>query len=183
MRLKATFVSFLSVALVFVGWFFYHAGVFSTPRDYSSPQITIRLFDDDGSHLGGIEVERTWYDSDCGKEGSDTANTDHMGVATFPKVPAKVGLFTGAWRKAYSILGMCGAGSGTHTTVYVRYHGLCKVTPKGKLLHPVGQSYRDPEGVWFYTSTDGQSNTLANLMFTEKAKSIDYALTSRPFGQ
>ena len=73
---------------------------------------------------------------------------------------------------------MCGVGSGTHTSVYVRYHGQCKVVPKDKPLIPFGIAFRDPEGVQFNTSTDSQSNTMAWLSFPNETKNIDYTLSS-----
>jgi len=179
MRTKVKFFSLISGLLVLVACLLCFGGVLSTPRDFSSPQTMIRLVDDSGSPLGGIEVGRNWYDSDCNKEGSETAVSDRAGISVFPKVPASVGLFTGAWRKAYSKLGMCGSGNGTYTTIYVRYHGLCEVVPRGKPLHPVGQSNQDPDGVWFNSSVDSQSNTMASLTFPHKTRSIKYVLSSR----
>jgi hypothetical protein len=163
---------------VFAGGLLLVGGCLSIPRDFSSPQTVIRLVDQNGSPLGGIEVGRNWYDSDCNKEGSDSKMTDQNGISQFAKVPASVGLFTGSWRKTYLSLGMCGPGSGTCTTAYVRCHGLCKVVPLNKPLHPAGQSYQDSDGVWFHTSTDSQSNTMANLTFPHKTKNIDYTLSS-----
>ena len=130
--------------------------------------------------MSGIEVGRNWYDSDRNSEGAEKALSDQAGLSVFPKIPASVGLFTGAWRKAYSKLGMCASGSGTYTTIYVRYRGLCEVAPKDKPLHPVGQSTQDPDGVWFDASVDSQSNTMARLTFPQKAVSIEYVLSSRP---
>jgi hypothetical protein len=126
-----------------------------------------------------VEVSRNWYDSDQGKEGSDRTVTDQTGTAQFSKVPASVGLFTGAWRKTYSRLGICGSGSGARTTIYVRYHGRYDVAPRGRSLHAVGRSQQDPDGVWFLASTDSQSNTLVELTFPSGIKAIDYALSSR----
>jgi hypothetical protein len=183
MRSKAKIVLLVSAMLVFVAGILCFRGVLSTPRDFSSPQAAIRLVDESGSPLSGIEVGRNWYDSDCNKEGSDKAVTDESGISAFPKVPASVGLFTGAWKKAYSRFGMCGSGNGTYTTIYVRYHGRCEVVPKGKPLHPVGQSAQDPDGVWFSTSVDSQSNTMATLTFPQKARDIEYVLSSRAHSQ
>jgi hypothetical protein len=183
MRSKAKCMLLISSAVLLGGALLYVTGDLSTPRDFSSPQTTIRLVDENGAPLSGIEVERSWYDADLKAEGRDMALTDNSGSCRFSTVPANVGLLTGAWRKAYSSLGMCGSGSGTQTTVYVRYHGLAKVAPKGKPLHPVGGSNQDPDGVWFDASTDSQSNTLVTLTFPMKAKSIEYALSSGLHGQ
>ena len=183
MHSKTKFALLISGVLVFAAGLVCFRGVLSTPRDFSSPQTIIRLVDESGAPLSGIEVGRNWYDSDCNKEGSDKAVSDQAGISAFPKVPTSVGLFTGAWRKAYTRLGMCGSGSGTYTTIYVRYHGLCKVVPKGKPLHAVGLSYQDSDGVWFSTSADSQSNTLANLTFPQKARNIDYVLSSTAHSQ
>jgi hypothetical protein len=175
---KAKFIFLIIGPLILVVWLLFAVGVLSTPRDFSSPQAVVRLVDETGTPLAGIEVGRNWYDSDIGKDGSDQVMTDRAGIARFPKVPVSVGLFTGAWRKAYSSLGMCGAGSGTSTSIYVRYHGLCAVVPKDKPLRKVGQSNQDADGIWFYSSTDSQSNTMANLSFPRQTKNIDYALSS-----
>jgi hypothetical protein len=156
MRSKAKIVFSIVGPLILVLFLLFAIGVLSTPRDFSSPQVVIRLLDENGTPLGGIEVGRNWYDSDIGKDGSDQVMTDRAGIARFPKIPASVGLFTGAWRKAYMSLGMCGAGSGTSTSIYVRYHGLC---------------------------TDSQSNTMANLSFPRQTKNIDYALSSSVHGK
>ena len=178
MRSKAKFVLLITGVLTLVGCVLFAIGILSTSRDFSSPQTIIRLVDENGFPLSGIEVGRDWYDSDCNKEGHDQAVTDQAGIAEFSRVPARVGLFTGAWKKAYTSLGMCESGSGTWTKIYVRYHGLCKVAPKDKPLHPVGHSNQDPDGVWFYTNTDSLSNTMANLSFPGKTKNIDYVLVS-----
>jgi len=155
-------------------------GISSKPRHFSSPETFIHLVDENGSPLANIEVGRNWYDSDLQKEGSETTNTDIRGLARFQRVPASVGVFTGAGTKALGFFSPCGAGSGTRTTIYVRYHGTCTVVPKNRKLHPEGQSNRDQDGVWFSTSTDSKSNTLANLTFPEKMESIDYVLSSKP---
>ena len=155
-------------------------GFLSTPRDFSSPPTTIRVVDQSGASIRGVEVSRNWYDSDCSTEGGDKTLTDQTGTSQFSKVPASVGLFTGVWRKAYSRFGMCGSGSGTRTTIYVRYRGRYDVVPQGKPVHAVGQSYRNPDGVWFLSSTDSQSNTLVALTFPPRTKTIDYVLSSSP---
>jgi hypothetical protein len=157
-------------------------GILSTPRDFSSPGTTIRLVDEKGYPMSGIEVGRAWYDGDLNVDGHDVGLTDKTGVCLFSKVPANVGLFTGTLRKTGSFFVPCGSGSGTYTTIYVRYHGIYKVVPKGKTLHSVGMSNQDPDGVWFDASTDALSNTLANLTFPMKAKTIDYILSASPNG-
>jgi hypothetical protein len=180
MHPKAKFALLIPGVLVLVAGLMCFRGVLSTPRDFSSPQTVIRLVDESGSPVSGIEVGRNWYDGDCNKEGSDKAVSDQGGISAFPKVPASVGLFTGAWKKACGRLGMCGSGNGTYTTIYVRYHGFCEVAPKDKPLHPVGKSSQDPDGVWFHTSVDSQSNTMASLTFPQNTGSIEYVLSSRP---
>jgi hypothetical protein len=170
MRPKTSFVLLISAVFVLAGVFLIFGGILSTPRDFSSPQTIIRLVNENGAPLSGIEVGRAWHDSDCKADGHETMLTDKTGVCVFAKVPATVGLFTGALRKMCGVVMACGPGGGTYTTIYVRYHGRCKVVPKGKSLHPVGQSNQDPDGVWFLTSTDSLSNTMVNLTFPEKAK-------------
>src|SRR6476661_1265948 len=144
---KITVLSFAGLVL-FTGLFLL-GGCLSTPRDFSSPHTVIRVFEQSGAPIASVEVSRNWYDSDCGTEGSDKLVTDRTGAAEFAKVPADVGPFTGAWRKTYSHLGMCASGSGTRTTIYVRYHGRYDVTPQSGGLHRVGQSQQDSSGVWF----------------------------------
>jgi len=180
MRSKPKLVLVITSVVVVTGSLLFVCGILSTPRDFSSPHASVRLLDENNSPLSGIEVGRHWYDSDCNKDGSETTVTDQAGVAIFSKIPARVGLFTGAGRKAVMSLGMCGAGSGAHTTIYVRYRGLCDVVPKGKQLNPSGRISRDTDGVWFDTSTDSLGNTMANLTFPQKIKTIDYVLSSRP---
>lgn len=175
---KARFVFMVSGVLILVVGLLFAMGILSMPRDFSSPQAVIRLVDGKGAPLAGIKVVRNWYDSDRGRQGSDQVVSDQAGIARFSEVPANVGPFTGAWRKAYTSLGMCGAGSGTSTTVYVRYHGICNVSPKSKTLRKVGQSNQDPDGVWFDSSTDSGSNTMVNLSFPGTTKNIDYVLVS-----
>ena len=178
MRSKAKFVFLIFGILILIGWFLFTNGILSTPRDVSSPQTIIRLVDENGSPLSGIEVGRNWYDSDCGMDGSDTRETNQDGIARFPKVSARVGLFTGALRKAVTSFAMCGYGSGTSTSIYVRYRGLCTVVPKDKPLHPVGQSNQDPDGVWFDSTPDDAGNTMVHIAFLNKTKNIDYVLLS-----
>ena len=165
-----------AVVLLFAGEFL------SAPRNFSSPSATVRVFDQSGVPIRGLEVSRSWYDSDAGNEGVDDAVADQAGSYQFSKISANVGLFTGAWRKMYSSLGMCGSGSGTHTTISVRYRGIYDVAPKGKTLHPVGQSYQDADGVWFLTDLDSNSNTIVELSLPPKAKIIDYELSSKRHG-
>jgi hypothetical protein len=160
------------------GGLLYAAGVFSRPRDYSSPDIRIKLVDQYGAPVSGVEVSRYWYDSDFSKEGNDVVRTDASGTAHFPKVSANVGLFTGAAKKALTSLGSCGSGSGTGTQIYVRYAGQCEVIPRDKTLHRTGHTYEDQDGVIFYTGTDSLSNTMANLSFPGRIKEVDYVLSS-----
>lgn len=164
--------------ILVAGCLMYSVGVLSRPRDYSSPAIRIELVDQLGSPMSGIEVGRSWYDSDCAAEGHDNVKTDAAGAAYFAKVPAKVGLFTGALRKALTSLGSCGSGNGTGTSVYVRYDGQCDVAPRNKTLHRTGQTYEDQGGVTFYTATDSLSNTLVNLSLPGKIRDIHYVLSS-----
>ena len=167
--------------VVLTGGLLLVGGCVSTPRDFSSPPASIRLVDQSGAPMSGIEVGRNWYDSDSNREGSDKIVTDQTGTVQFSKVPANVGLFTGSWRKSYSSLGMCGSGSGTSTTIYVRFAGIYDVVPKDKSLHKTKHgSYQDQDGVWFYTSFDSRSNTMANLSFPAKSKTIDYVLSAKP---
>lgn len=180
MRARPKRMLLISVLALAGGSILFFVGILSAPRDYSSPQTVIRLVDENGSPVSGIEVSRAWYDSDRNADGHDAALTDKTGVCVFSKVSASVGLFTGSLRKTCGFFMPCGSGSGTYTTIYVRYHGQCKVVPKGKSLHPVGQSNQDSDGVWFYASHDSLSNTTANLTFPQKVKSIDYALVSSP---
>jgi len=174
---KITLLSCGIIAVVAV--LLFASGILSTPRDFSSPQTTIRIVDQSGTALTDLQVSRNWYDSDTGKEGCESAVANQAGDYTFPKVPANVGVFTGTWRKAYSTLGMCGAGSGTYTKVNVRFQGRYDVLPQGKTLHPVGQSQQDQDGVWFISDFDSASNTLVSLTFPSATKIIDYTLTSK----
>lgn len=176
---KILLVSFGFIAIA--GGLLYAVGVLSTPRDFSSPPTSIRVVDQSGAPMSGLEVSRDWYDSDSGTDGRDKEVTDQTGSFHFAKVPASVGLFTGAWRKAYSHLGMCAEGSGTCTEIYVRFRGHYGVLPRDKPLHPVGQhgAQQDSDGVWFDSRLDSQSNTLVSLTFPSKAKSIDYVLSAK----
>lgn len=179
MRSPTKRILFGSIAMVCMGFLLWCLGILSTPRDFSSPATTVRLIDQNGSPVSGIEVGRSWYDSDCNKEGNETQTTDQKGTAYFSKVPAKVGLFTGVPRKLSGLFMICGTGSGTYTTIFVRYQGRCDVTPFEKQLHPEGNSQRDSDGVWFYGGFDSQSNSMANLTFPSNAKVIDYTLSSK----
>lgn len=167
-----------SITLTIVGGLLIVGGCLSSPRDFSSPQAIIRLVDENGSPMSGIEVDRSWYDSDRKAEGHDMTESDESGIARFAKVPARVGLFTGAGRKAVMLIATCGSGSGTQTVIFVRYHGFCKVVPMGKPPHPTGEANQDPDGVWFYSSADSQGNTTAHLTFPQKITNIDYVLLS-----
>jgi hypothetical protein len=166
----------LAAVLLFAG------GCLSAPRDFSSPSATIRVVGDGSIPLTGLEVGRNWYDSDVGSDGTDTAVENPNGGYSLPKIPASVGVFTGAWRKTYSHLGMCGRGSGTYTQIHVRFRGQYDVLPQGKSLHAVGQhgAHQDSDGVWFASRLDSQSNTLVSLTFPPKTKNIDYVLAARP---
>jgi hypothetical protein len=187
MRALPKFILLTLGALTLTCGLLFASFVFSTPRDFSSPQATIRLVDKEGSPLSGIEVGRHWYDSDLGSSDGDIVRTDVQGIAQFSKIPANVGIFTGSARKAFGWLGPCGGFScGTSTTIYVRYNGLCEVFPKDRSMHDAGwfahsPRYQDSEGVLFYSGTDSQSNTMANLEFPKNAKSIDYVLQSTEF--
>ena len=176
---KLNFFIRITLGIFFLGWLLLLVGILSTPRDFSSPDVIIRLVDENDSPLPGISVTRDWYDSDKGTEGYDMVVSDPKGIAKFSKVPANVGLFTGTWKKTYTFFGMCGSGSGTSTKISVCYNGLRNVVPRNKPLRPVGQSHQDPDGVWFYTSTDIYSNTWANLTFPQKSQHIDYLLSSK----
>src|SRR5882724_834906 len=81
MRLKAKSLFLIAGVVILVGWLLFAIGIFSTPRDFSSPQTVIRLVDVKGSPLVGIEVGRDWYDSDRGKDGSDRVVSDQAGIA------------------------------------------------------------------------------------------------------
>ncbi|HEX5398909.1 MAG TPA: hypothetical protein VFY06_07665 [Verrucomicrobiae bacterium] len=165
--------------IILVGVALFSGGCLSTPRDFSSPSASVRVVDPSGVPITGLEVSRNWYDSDIAKDGSDSATADQSGSYTFPKIPASVGLFTGAWRKTYSHLGMCAAGRGTSTEIWVRFPGRYVVSPQDKPLHSVGQSRQDPDGVWFISRLDSNSNTLVSLTFPSTAKSIDYVLSAK----
>ncbi len=178
MRLAIKYILVSSGVLV-VGGFLVLGGVLSIPRDYSTPSASIKIVDQSGAPIDGIEVSRYWYDSDCGTEGCDRAAADQPGHFQFSKVPANVGIFTGAWRKAYSFLGMCGSGSGTATKIDVRFRGVYDVVPKGKTLHRVGQSHQDSDGIWFVADLDSNSNTMVSLSFPTNAKTIDYELSAK----
>lgn len=168
------------LVLAVVATLLFTGGILSKPRDYSSPSFAIRIVDKKGQGIRGLEVSRNWYDADAGKEGSDSTVSDPTGTYRFSKIPARIGIFTGSWRKAYTSLGMCGSGSGTYSVIYVRFHGRCDVVPFGKSLHPAGQIYQDQDGVWFNQSTDTLSNTTVELTLPEKYKSIDYILSCTP---
>ena len=179
MRLITKFGIMSGSTIVLAGVLLFAGGCLSTPRDFSSPAATVRVVDQSAAPITGLEVSRCWYDSDVGKDGRDSATPGQSGAYIFPKIPADVGLFTGAWRKTYSHLGMCGAGSGTYTTISIRFPGRYDVLPRDKPLHPVGQSHQDPDGVWFISDLDSNSNTLVSLTFPSKSKSIDYVLSAR----
>lgn len=174
MRTYTKFILLTPVAAVLAGGLLFVGGCLSTPRDFSSPPTSIRVIEQSGAPMGGIEVGRNWYDSDCNTNGSETIRTGSDGIAQFPKIPARVGVFTGSWRKTYTSLGSCGSGSGTWTTIYVRFAGNYDVVPKDRPSH---------DSVSFYTSFDSRSNTMANLSFPEKSEIIDYVLSAKPHSQ
>jgi hypothetical protein len=179
MRLMAKFTLFGFGAIILAGVVLFVGGCLSKPRDFASPSATVCINDPDHVPIVDLEVSRNWYDSDVGNDGSDYAAADKSGNYIFPKIPAKVGLFTGAWRKAYSQLGMCGAGSGTYTEIYIRFHGHYDVLPQNKLLHSAGQSHQDPNGVWFDSDLDSNSNTLVHLKFPSDNQNINYVLMAK----
>ena len=182
MRTYTKFILLSPVAVVLAGGLLLVGGCLSIPRDFSSPPTSIRVVDQSGAPMSSLAVSRYWYDSDFGTDGTEEAVTDQTGSFHFAKIPAKVGLFTGAWRKTYSHLGMCGEGSGTDTTISVHFHGRYDVLPQGKPLHAVGQygARQDSDGVWFESHLDNGSNTFVYLTFPQKAKSIDYVLSAKP---
>jgi hypothetical protein len=165
--------------IILAGVLLFAGRCLSTPRDFASPSATVRIIDQNDVPISGLEVSRNWYDSDVGNEGSDSAAADQSGNYIFSKVPASVRLFTGAWRKTYSLLGMCVSGSGTYSKIAIRFHGRYEVLPRDKPLHPVGQSHQDPDGVWFISSLDSNSNTLVSVTFPSKTKSIVYVLSAK----
>lgn len=178
MRVRDKLILACGGIIILAGGLLLAGGYLSIPRDYTSPAATIRVVDQHGAPISGIEVGRYWYDSDAGTEGDDDSHTDEQGYARFPKIPANVGLLTGTWRKLYTTFGMCGSGHGTQTTISVRYPGRYDVRPQGKPLHPVGASFQDSNGVWFQPSVDSGRNTLIHLVFPSQAEAIDYALSS-----
>ena len=183
MRLLTRFARFSVV--VIGGGLLLTGGCLSSPRDYSSPPITIIIVGENGAPLSNVEVSRHWYDSDCLTKGSETNITDITGTAKFQKIPANVGLFTGAWRKAHDNLAPRGSSSGTSTYVLIRFAGIYDVVPKDRPLHkmkygdPSYAHYEDQDGVLFHTSTDNRSNTVTVLTFPDKSKTIDYVLSAK----
>ena len=126
-----------------------------------------------------LEVGRSWHDSDLGKSGSDSAEADRNGAYHFARIPADVGLFTGAGLKAIGLFGICGLGSGTSTEVSVRFRGRYEVSPQQRSRPPAGLSHQDPDGVQLSPALDGNSNTLVSLTFPSKSRSIDCVLSAR----
>ena len=156
------------------------------PRDYSSPPTTIKIVSESGAPLSNVEVSREWDDSDRDKKGRDTMMTDPMGVAKFPKIPANVGLFTGAWRKTHDNLAPRGSASGTCTTIKIRLAGVYDVKPKDGALHKInaGGLYEDKDGVLFYTYFDtNRSNMMTAVTFPDNSKLIDYVLSAKSHSQ
>jgi hypothetical protein len=183
MRIYTKLFLLSPVAVVLAGGLLFVGGCLSTPRDFSSPSTSIRIVDQSGAPMSGLEVGRNWIDSDSNTDGDDTIRTGVDGTAHFPKIPANVGVFTGVLRKTITSLGPCGSGSGTWTTIYVRFSGNYDVAPKDKPLHKGKYSSvadQDEDGVTFYTGFDSGSNTMANLSFPKKTKTIDYVLSAKP---
>lgn len=179
MRSPAKIILAISSGIIAAGGVVLAVGVLSTPRNFSSPSATIKVVDENGAPISGVEVGRNWYDSDCGNEGSDQTMTDRAGVVQFSEVPAKIGFFTGTLTKMAGIFRPCGAGSGTATKIYVRYSGRYEVVPKDKPLHPTGRTFQDSDGVTFYMGMDSRSNTMANLAYSANIKAVDYVLRSK----
>jgi len=75
MRLTIKYI-LLGFGFLAVGGLLVLGGVLSIPRDYSTPSATIKIFDQTGASIDGVEVSRDWYDSDCGTEGCDRAVAD-----------------------------------------------------------------------------------------------------------
>jgi len=166
---------------MFAGGLLLTGGCLSSPRDFSSPSTTIRIVDQSGSPISGIEVIRDWYDSDCLTKGSDTNLTDTAGTVRFPKIPAQVGLFTGAWRKAHDNLEPRGSASGTTTTIGISLVGIDGVVPKNGALHKMEHSpdlYEAGDGVVFYTP-DRQTNAMTYITFPDKSKLISYDVSAK----
>ena len=187
MRLLTRFPRFSSSIIVFASGMLLAGGCLSSPRDYSSPPTTIKIVSgENGAPLSNVEVIREWDDSDCETKGSDTMMTDQTGTARFPKIPAKVGLFTGAWRKTHDNLGPRGAGSGTTTTIEIRLMGVYDVKPKDGALHKLnaGGLYDDNYGflcyTFFYTN---RSNMMTAVTFPDNSKLIDYVLSAKSRSQ
>ena len=138
-------------------------GCLSTPRDFSSPPTTLKIVGENGAPLSGVKVSRHWDDSDCNLRGSETNQTDLNGTVRFPPIPADVGLFTGAWRKAHDNLAPRGSASGTCTSLRVYFFGAYDMAPKDSPLHMIEATqglFADKDGVDFYTSVDGRSNSM-----------------------
>jgi hypothetical protein len=179
MRLLTKFIWFNSTIIIFAGGLLLTGGCLSSPRDFSSPATTIKIVNENGAPLSNVEVSRHWDDSDCDTSGSETNMTDLTGIAKFPKIPANVGLFTGAWRKTHDNLAPRGSASGTSTTIQIRLAGIYDVMPKDGQLHEIKTAhdlYEDKDGVIFYTSADGM---MTAITFPEKSKLIDYVVSAK----
>jgi len=108
--------------------------------------------------------------------------TDPTGTARFPKIPANVGLFTGAWRKTHDNLAPRGSAGGTTTTIEIRLAGVYDVKPKDGTLHQInaGGLYADKDGVCFYTYFDtSRSNMMTAITFPDKSNLIDYVVSAK----
>jgi hypothetical protein len=161
-------------------------GCLSSPRDFSSPPTTLKIVSENGAPLSDVEVSRYWDDSDCDTRGSETNKTDLNGTVRFPKIPASVGLFTGAGRKIHDNLAPRGSASGTSTSLRVHFVGVYEVVPKDSPLQKIEVAhdlYEDKDGVVFYTSFDSRSNTMTEITFPEKSKLIDYVVSAKSHRQ
>jgi hypothetical protein len=177
--IKFALLSFGMICIA--GGFLLVGGCLSTPRDFSSPSTAIRIVDQSGSPVSGIEVIRDWNDSDCLTKGSDTNITDAAGTVRFPKISAQVGLFTGAYRKAHDNLAPRGSASGTTTTIGIRLVGIYDVKPKDGTLRKVEVAhdlYEDKDGVIFHTP-DRQSNAMTYITFPDNSRLINYEVSAK----
>lgn len=157
------------------------SGCSSKQSNPASPQITLGILDEHQLPLKGIEVTRRWYDDDPDQCGSDELQTDAAGLCVFPEVARKSGSLLRPVKRLLSLLGPCGAGSGTETTILVRYSGQYEVKPKDKTLHSIGASRQDQDGVWFQALADVYSHSLVYLTLPQTNQVFDYTLLSRRY--